>query len=182
MVNSNTQITAVVGAAASGDVYVQNTSGNDTEGGFTFKVVEYKFENNVLDETNANLDGTVVGTATYSPGANGQAICFTSNAAMTSLSNYLRLPSDLIRGRGTNFTVSLRFKTATFGAILGYQATAVNGSGAHVPILYVQEDGKLSANLWQVNLGRLSVISSGRVDDNNWHKVEFSVAPGSKRG
>ena len=178
-VDSDTQITAVVGAAASGSVLVQNIAGNDTEVGFNFKVVELKFEGNTLDQTDANRDGTIVGSATYGPGASGQAICFTSNTNATSVSNYLNLPSDLIRGRGSNFTVSLRFKTATFGAILGYQNAGVaNSSGNYyVPILYVQQDGKLSANLWQGT--RLSVISTNRVDDNNWHKVEFSVAPGS---
>jgi gliding motility-associated-like protein len=179
VVNSDTQITAVVGTGASGTILVQNPSGNDTEVGFIFKVVELKFEGNTLDQTAADRDATIVGTATYGPGASGQAICFTSNANATSVSNYLSLPNDLIRGRGTNFTISLRFKTATFGAILGYQNAGVANpaGGYYVPILYVQQDGKLSANLWQGS--RLSVISTNRVDDNNWHKVEFSVAPGS---
>jgi gliding motility-associated-like protein len=183
VVNSATQITAVVGTGASGDVLVQNSAGSDTEGGFIFKVVELKFEGNALDQTAADRDGTVVGTATYSPGASGQAICFTNNnvANGTTVQNYLRLPDDLIRGRGANFTISLRFKTATYGAILGYQNAAVGPVSQYVPILYVQSDGKLSANLWQgTPLNRpLTVLSANRVDDNNWHKVEFSAAAGS---
>lgn len=179
-VNSDTQITAVVGAAASGDVYIQNASGNDTEAGFNFKVIELKFEGNALDQTAADLDGTVVGTVTYSPGANGQAICFSNNNVVrgTTVQNYLTLPSNLIRGRGSNFTISLRFKTSTYGAILGYQNAAVGAARSEwVPILYVQSDGKLNANLWQGSV--LNVTSTGRVDDGNWHKVEFSAAPGS---
>jgi gliding motility-associated-like protein len=47
--------------------------------------------------------------------------------------------------------------------------------------LYVQSDGKLNANLWQGSPlnAPLNVLSSIRVDDDNWHKVEFSAAPGS---
>ena len=181
---SDTEITAVVGNGASGSVYVQNAAGNDSEAGFIFKVAEYKFENNALDSTEANLDGTVVGTANYLPGASGNAICFTSTNASnaTTVQNYLTLPSNLIRGRGANFTISLRFKTATFGGILGYQNSGVGaGGGQYVPILYVQQDGKLSANLWQASPvnAPLRVLSTNRVDDGNWHKVEFSAAPGS---
>jgi gliding motility-associated-like protein len=184
-VDSDTQISAVVGAAASGDVYVQNASGNSLKAGFLFKVVEYKFEGNVLDQTDANLDGAVAGTVTYGTGASGQAICFTSSNVNSSstVPNYLTLPNDLIKGRGSNFTISLRFKTNSFGAILGYQNAGVKNINAtqYVPILYVQSDGKLSANLWQgFPLDRpLNVLSSNRVDDGNWHKVEFSAAPGS---
>ncbi|MCM0059334.1 MAG: gliding motility-associated C-terminal domain-containing protein [Algoriphagus sp.] len=183
VVNSDTQITAVVGAAQSGDVFVQNSAGSDTEAGFIFKVVELKFEGNTLDQTAADRDATIVGTVTYGPGASGQAICFTNNNVVngTTVQNYLRLPDDLIRGRGANFTISLRFKTATYGAILGYQNAAVGPVSQYVPILYVQSDGKLSANLWQgTPLNRpLTVLSANRVDDNNWHKVEFSAAAGS---
>jgi gliding motility-associated-like protein len=181
VVNSSTQITAVVGAGGSGDVLVQNAAGSDTEAGFIYKVVELKFEGNALDQTGAGRNGTVVGTATYGGGASGQAICFSNNnvAGGASVQNYLTLPSDLIRGRGSNFTISLRFKTSTYGAILGYQNAAV-GSGSKsqwVPILYVQSDGKLNANLWQGSV--LNVTSTNRVDDGNWHKVEFSAAPSS---
>jgi hypothetical protein len=181
VINSSTQITAVVGPGSSGDVLVQNSAGSDAEGGFIFKVVELKFEGNALDQTAADRDGTVVGTATYGPGASGQAICFSNNNVVngTTVQNFLRLPDDLIRGRGANFTISLRFKTATYGAILGYQNTAVGPTSQYVPILYVQSDGKLSANLWQVSNQPLNVLSSNRVDDNNWHKVEFSAAAGS---
>jgi len=180
VVNSDTQITAVVGNGASGDVFVQNSAGSDTEGGFIFKVVELKFEGNTLDQTSAGRNGTIVGTATYGPGASGQAICFTNTNVVfgTNVQNYLTLPSDLIRGRGSNFTISLRFKTTSYGAILGYQDAAVGAnSGEWVPILYVQSDGKLNANLWQGFI--LNVTSTNRVDDGNWHKVEFSAAPGS---
>ena len=178
VVNSNTQITAVVGNGGSGDVLVQNTAGSDNESGFIFKVVELKFEGNTLDQTAADRDGTVVGTATYSPGASGQAICFTNTntANASTVSNYLKIPDNIL-SRST-FTISLRFKTSASGAILGYQNQPVGTTPSnYVPILYVRADGKLSANLWQGSI--LNVTSTNRVDDGNWHKVEFSVTPGS---
>ncbi len=180
VVNSATQITAVVGAGASGDVLVQNSAGSDTEAGFIYKVVELKFEGNTLDQTGADRDATLVGTATYGSGASGQAICFTNTNVVngTSVQNYLRLPDNLIKGRGDNFTISLRFKTTGYGAILGYQNAGVGANSSEwVPILYVRSDGKLSANLWQGFI--LNVTSTNRVDDGNWHKVEFSAATGS---
>ena len=179
VVNSDTQITAVVGTGSTGSVYVQNSAGNDSEAGFVYKVVELKFEGNALDQTDANRDATVLGSATYGPGASGQAICFanTNTTNATTVSNYLKIPDDIIRNRST-FTISLRFKTSSSGAILGYQNLAVGTTPTNwVPILYVRSDGKLSANLWQGSI--LNVTSANRVDDNNWHKVEFSVTPGS---
>ena len=178
VVNSDTQITAVVGSGSSGSVYVQNTAGNDSEAGFIYKVVELKFEGNALDQTGAGRNGTVLGTATYGAGASGQAICFSNTYTNgATVSNYLKIPDDIIRNRST-FTISLRFKTSSSGAILGYQNRAVGTTPTNwVPILYVRSDGKLSANLWQGSI--LNVTSANRVDDNNWHKVEFSVTPGS---
>jgi len=175
VVDSDTQITAVVGAARSGDVLVENTAGSDTATGFTFKIVEYGFEGNALDETDANLDATVTGTATYGPGASGQAICFTNTVSSSGVAstNYLTLPSALLSSR-TAFTVSLRFKTTSEGGLLGYQNRAGNVTPTNwVPIIYINQEGKLSGNLWIGSI--LNVTSPSRVDDGNWHKVEFAV-------
>lgn len=179
VVVSDTEITAVVNTGASGSVYVQNTAGNDSEAGFAFKVVHYQFENNAFDKTDANLDATIVGTLSYGTGALGNSICFTNTNTYSgsTVPNYLKLPNDLIKGRGANFTISLRFKTNTYGGILGYQKEAVGNVSQYVPILYVRTDGKLSANLWQGS--PLTVTSNNRVDDGNWHKVEFSASSGS---
>ena len=177
VVNSDTQITAVVGSAASGSVYVQNTAGNNSKTGFVYKVVEYKFENNAVSQTGSSSNATVVGTATYATGVDGQAICFSNTYTNgATVSNYLKIPDNIL-SRST-FTISLRFKTSSSGAILGYQNRAVGTTPSNwVPILYVRSDGKLSANFWQGSI--LNVTSANRVDDNNWHKVEFSVTPGS---
>ncbi|MFN5422027.1 MAG: gliding motility-associated C-terminal domain-containing protein [bacterium] len=178
-IDSDTQITAVVGAGASGSVIVTNSDTSVVKTGFIYKVLEYNFENNTLDTTDANLDATLVGTPSFSPGATGNAICFSNsnNPGSYVVENYIKMPNDLIKSR-SNFTISLKFKTSTFGAILGYQNTVVGGpAGNYVPILYIQTDGKLQANLW---IGSsLKVISTIRVDDNQWHKVDLAVKPGS---
>jgi len=174
-VNSDTQITAVVGAARSGDVYVQNSLGNDTEPGFIFKVVQYNFEGNALDQTEANLDGTVSGGVTFAPGVEGQAVCFDR-----STNNWIVLPQDLIRNL-SDFTISMRFKTNSKGVLLGYQNNVVNSTLAnqYIPIIVVQSDGKLRATLWTSANTDMSIVSSSAVNDGNWHKIDMAITPTS---
>jgi len=174
VVNSDTQITAVVGSARSGDVFVQNSSGTDSETGFIYKIVQYNFENNVLDETASNLDGTISGAVTYGAGYSGQAVCFNRTT-----NNWIVLPNDLIRNL-SDFTISLRFKTSSKGVLLGYQNSAVNGSAnQYIPIIVVQSDGKLRATLWTTANRDMSVVSTSVVNDGNWHKIDMSITPTS---
>ncbi|MFM7628371.1 MAG: IPT/TIG domain-containing protein, partial [Algoriphagus sp.] len=174
VVNSSTQITAVVGTGASGDVLVQNSGGSDTEGGFVFKIVEYKFENNVLDATSANKHGSVSGNLTYGTGIEGQAICFNRNS-----SNFVVLPSNLIRNL-SDFTISMRFKTTSKGVMMGYQNSAVDGSAnEYIPILVVQSNGTLRGTLWTTANRDMSVVSSAVVNDGIWHRVDMSITPTS---
>jgi hypothetical protein len=182
VVNSDTQISAIVDNGASGSVTVSNSAGSNAKSGFIFKVVEYNFENTTLDSTGANLDASLVGTASYSSGASGQAICFDNTYTNgTTVANYLTLPSNLIRGQGTDFTISLRFKTATRGALLGYQNKDVGNTlipGNWIPLLYVREDGKIAATIWLGGTA-LDAVSSTVINDNNWHKVDMSISSGA---
>ncbi len=177
---SETSISAAVGNGASGEVSVTTLSGTATKTGFIYKVMELKFEDNVLDETESNKDGSITGTATYATGASGKAICFDntySSSSGVSGSSFLVIPDGLISSL-SNFTISLRFKTSYEGGILSYQIGSPNASTeTYVPILYIAQDGKLYANLWVGS--HLTVVSSDRVDDGNWHKIEFSATPGS---
>ncbi len=179
-VSSETSIQAEIAGGTSGEVSVSTAAGTATQTGFIFKVMELKFENDVLDETASDKDGTIQGTAAYQDGASGKAICFDntySSASGVSGTNYLVIPDGLISNL-SNFTISLRFKTNFEGGILGYQVGSANSStGTYVPILYIAQDGKLYANLWVGT--HLTVVSANRVDDGNWHKVEFSATPGS---
>ncbi len=182
-IDSDTQITAIVASgASSGNVVVTNQI-NATKSGFKFKIVELKFENDVLDETGSNKDGVIVGSDySYSSGADGQSFCFDNTYVGDSNTNaasytYLKLPNDLIRSL-TDFTISIRFKTTDRGGILGYQkGTNAGSTGQYVPILYVMGNGQLSCNLWQGSM--LNVTSSAVVNDGNWHKVEFTATAGS---
>jgi gliding motility-associated-like protein len=175
-IDSDTQITAVVGSAASGDVFVQNTLGTDSEAGFTFKIAEYLFEGNVLDNTGANNDGSVSGPVTFGVGAEGQAVCFDRT---NSNSNFVVLPNDLIKSE-SDFTISMRFKTTDKGVMLGYQNVAVDGNATnYIPILVVQSDGKLRSTLWTTDARDMSTVSNQVVNDGNWHKVDMAVTPTS---
>ena len=179
-VSTETSILAEIAGGTSGEVSVTTAAGTATKTGFIFKVMELKFENNALDETASDKDGSVQGAATYQDGASGKAICFDNtynSSSGVSGTNYLVIPDGLVSNL-SNFTVSLRFKTNYEGGILGYQVGSPNTTtGTYVPILYIAQDGKLYANLWVGT--HLTVVSTSRVDDGNWHKVEFSATTGS---
>ena len=166
---SDTEITATVGTGSSGDITVINPAGNDAEAGFIYKIAQYDFENDVLDATDNNHDGTEINTVTYETGAQGQAVCFDDGPG------YVKLPDNLIRNL-SEFTISLRFKTAGTGAILGYQnVEALNGTPTEwIPILMITSDGKLKGTLWTgPGTGAIQAISTGTVNDGNWHQVDF---------
>tara|TARA_R110002049_G_scaffold272291_1_gene449775 strand:- start:7112 stop:13801 length:6690 start_codon:yes stop_codon:yes gene_type:complete len=166
---SGTEITAVVGTGSSGDIQVTNPQGNDTEIGFIYKVAEYEFENDVLDSTDNNHDGTEINTVTYETGAQGQALCFDNDPG------FVELPDNLIRNL-PQFTISLRFKTTGTGAILGYQSNnpLVDG-GNYIPIIMLTDDGKLKGTLW-TSSGSIQAISTNPVNDGNWHQVDFTAS------
>ncbi len=172
---SATEITAVVGTGSSGEIKVTNPQGNDTETDLIYKVAQYDFENNVLDETDNDYDGTEINTVTYETGAQGQAICFEDGPG------YVKLPDNLIRNL-PQFTISLRFKTTGNGAILGYQnAEALNNSLTnYIPIIMIDNDGKLKGTLWTgTGNGSIQAISANTVNDGNWHQVDLVGASNS---
>ncbi|MFH6603151.1 gliding motility-associated C-terminal domain-containing protein [Maribacter algicola] len=171
-IDSDTQISAVVDTGASGSISVSNPAGNDSETGFIFKVAQYDFEGDALDETENNHDGTVVNSLTYQTGAQGQAICFDNGPG------YVELPNNLIRNL-SEFTISLRFKTTSTGAILGYQNVAANTANTPtnwIPILMITNDGKLKGTLWTTTPAAIQAISTNPVNDGNWHQVDFTAS------
>ncbi|ASV31702.1 LamG-like jellyroll fold domain-containing protein [Maribacter cobaltidurans] len=172
---SNTEITAVVGTGASGDITVTSPGGNDTETGFIYKVAQYDFEGNPDDATENNYDGTEVNTITYNTGAQGQAVCFDNGPG------FVKLPDNLIRSL-SEFTISLRFKTTGTGSILGYQnvqANVSNNPSNYIPILLITSDGKLKGTLWTSTSTSIQAISSSTVNDGNWHQVDFTAGTNS---
>ena len=167
---SDTELTAVVGTGSSGAITVINPVGNDAEAGFIYKVANYDFENNVLDGTNNNYDGTVINTVSYETGAEGQAVCFDNGPG------YVELPNDLIRNL-SEFTISLRFKTTEYGSILGYQnSTAFGGVTNYIPIIMINSNGHLLGTLWTSASSPIQAISANPVNDGNWHQVDFTAS------
>ncbi|WP_089893601.1 BspA family leucine-rich repeat surface protein [Kriegella aquimaris] len=165
---SGTEITAVVDTGASGAITVTNAQGSDTEVGFIYKVAQYDFENDALDATDNDYDGTAINAVTYDTGAQGQAICFDNGPG------YVKLPDNLISSL-SEFTISLRFKTTGTGSILGYQnVESLSGSPSEwIPILLITSDGKLKGTLWTGTGGAIQAISANVVNDGNWHQVDF---------
>jgi len=165
---SDTEITATVGTGSSGAITVTNPAGSDSEAGFIYKVAQYNFENDPLDATANNYDGTEINTVSYETGAQGQAICFDNGPG------YVKLPDNMIRSL-SEFTISLRFRTTGTGSILGYQNIAANsGSPTEwIPILLITSNGKLKGTLWTGPSGAIQAISANAVNDGNWHQVDF---------
>lgn len=138
-------------------------------------IAYYKFDGNALDSSGNGRDCTAGTGVSYVDGFSGQAVSFDG----TENGNIV-LPYGLIHNN-PNFTLIMRFKTTSSGGLLGYQDTAVGGNpGAHVPILSIQNDGKLYSELW---IGKtepegghqMSIISTQSVNDGNWHKVALSA-------
>ncbi len=170
-VNSDIEIVATVNTGTSGDITITNSAGNDTATGFLYKVAQYDFEGDVLDETDNNYDGTEVNVVTYETGAQGQAVCFDNGPG------FVKLPDNLIRNL-SEFTISLRFRTTAKGAILGYQNTEIpaNSPNHYIPIIMIDNDGKLKGTLWTSADNSIQTISSDAVNDGNWHQVDFTAS------
>ncbi len=136
--------------------------------------VNYNFnEQNANDLSGNAKHGTTSGITYVSDGAGGYA------ASLNGVSSYISMPNDLIRNT-PNFTMMIRFKCSPlqYGTLLGYQNTAVGTTPPnYVPILTVLSDGRLRGELWVGTA--MAVLSSGAVNDGQWHTAYFSGTPGS---
>jgi hypothetical protein len=139
------------------------------------KEVAYKFEGDTLNDVSNDDHATLVGSASYEAGASGMALCLTrTDDTNTLVNHFVRLPDGFLRERAT-FTVSVWFKTSSpLGSILGYQLEELGTpTNVYVPVLYVDQNGRLRGNLYADQ--QLSVVSSDRVDDGDWHHVAVAV-------
>lgn len=138
-------------------------------------LVNYSFEDNVLDVSGHSNNGTIVqrsGSASYTTGHTGKAIQLSGGA-------YVSLPNDLILNNNS-FTVAMWFKTSNAGGLFGYQNTNVNEQSTEfVPILSVRSDGKLCAEMWTGT--SMTVLSSDSVMNNEWHRVVLTSDTSSIR-
>src|SRR5262249_35991992 len=85
-------------------------------------------------------------------------------------SNYVSLPSGLIRDNEHSATIEAWFQTTSGGVLLGYQnADPTSSPSAWFPVLYVGTDGRLYGEFWSGGLNQ--VTSTGTVADGRWHHV-----------
>jgi hypothetical protein len=107
--------------------------------------------------------------------AAGQTTIAGNNLVLTG-NNPVTLPSGLISGIGTSFTIDVSFTTMHSGVILGYQDAALGTTPANwVPALYVGTDGYLYGEIFD---GTLPMKSTAVVKDGKEHSVELSYAGG----
>ncbi len=134
-------------------------------------LAHYAFENNANDSSGNGNNGVIQEGVTFDTGYSGQAAVFNGS------SGYIELPQNLIRNH-KNFTISTRFKTSSYGAILGYQNQADLSSdkvsNQWIPILIIDKNGKMNANFW-TGTSSETIVSSNVVNDNEWHQVELEA-------
>jgi hypothetical protein len=87
--------------------------------------------------------------------------------------DYLRLPLNFfVHHSGSPFTVSIWFKTATSGMILGQESGETPGTGGGwVPAIYVDTNGKIRTSCFWGGSTTNQSISSASVNDNLWHQI-----------
>jgi len=170
--------------------YATNASGTSYGNEVTFTtsisasvIVDYEFENNLLDASGHGNNGTqsATWTATYATGLNNQGLNLNGGG-------WVIMPNNIIRNN-TSCSISLDFKTSSTGTILGYQnyvAEDISTWGEFVPILTVcpadakapGSIGLLVGELW-TSSGGLEIYSTTRVDNNQWHNVVLNATPTS---
>ncbi|MFC8435396.1 LamG-like jellyroll fold domain-containing protein, partial [Streptomyces sp. NPDC057253] len=102
-----------------------------------------------------------------------------SSASATTFAGtgYVKVPAGLLHASTTR-AVSLWFRTAKKGVLIGDQSKAVGGtaaSGTWTPVLYVGSDGKLRGHWWSVSgSGSSDFGSTSTVTDNAWHHAVLS--------
>jgi len=90
--------------------------------------------------------------------------------------DYIRLPTNFFsHDSGTPFTISIWFRTATSGMILGQEngSTPDAGSG-WAPAIYVDTNGKLRTSCFWGGSTTNQSVSTASVNDNRWHQVNVT--------
>ncbi len=97
--------------------------------------------------------------------------------------DYMRLPTNFFNpDSGSPFTVSIWFKTATSGVILGQQNTINPGTiSGYVPAIYIDTNGKLRTSCFWGGSTTNQSLSSISVNDNKWHQVSVTFESSSHK-
>ncbi len=90
--------------------------------------------------------------------------------------DYIRLPTNFFtHENGTPFTISIWFRTATSGMILGQESGSTPGSGGGwAPAIYVDTNGKLRTSCFWGGSTTNQSVSTASVNDNRWHLVNVT--------
>jgi len=90
--------------------------------------------------------------------------------------DYIRLPTNFFaHDSGTPFTISIWFRTATSGVILGQENGSTPGTGSGWnPALYVDTNGKLRISCFWGGSTTNQSVSTASVNDNKWHLVNVT--------
>ena len=90
--------------------------------------------------------------------------------------DYIRLPTNFFtHENGTPFTISIWFRTATSGMILGQESGSTPGTGSGwAPAIYVDTNGKLRTSCFWGGSTTNQSVSSASVNDNRWHLVNVT--------
>jgi hypothetical protein len=90
--------------------------------------------------------------------------------------DYIRLPTNFFtHENGTPFTISIWFRTATSGMILGQESGSTPGTGGGwAPAIYVDTNGKLRTSCFWGGSTTNQSVSSASVNDNRWHLVNVT--------
>jgi len=121
---------------------------------------------------------TFYGSPTYSS-SNSGSVSFNS-----STSDYYYLGSNIIPwDAGQSFSISLWFKTASNGILLGQTASAppLGGSAGWVPAIYIDSNGKLRTSCFWGGTDNPPSFSASAVNDNVWHNVVVTYASGFQK-
>ena len=97
--------------------------------------------------------------------------------------DYIRLPTNFFaHDSGTPFTISIWFRTATSGVILGQQNTINPGTiSGYVPAIYIDTNGKLRTSCFWGGSTTNQSLSSISVNDNKWHQVSVTFESSSHK-
>ena len=116
---------------------------------------------------------------------NGTGFSSSNNGSFVfdGTNDYIRLPTNFFtHENGTPFTISIWFKTATSGMILGQENGSTPGTGSGWnPALYVDTNGKLRTSCFYGGNTSNQSVSAISVNDNLWHQITVTFESSSHK-
>jgi chitodextrinase len=157
---------------AAGNVSAQSTSASaTTQAGGSGPVGWWKFDETsgttASDSSGNNNTGTLVNGPVWTTGKIGGALSFDGVNDYVSFSPNIPFSTD-----ANSMSISVWFKTSGAGVIISDQNS---GETQFDPLIYIQSTGILHAGGYN-NGYCSSLVSSGVVNDNNWHFAVLTIS------